>query len=339
MSETSTLSHRPARRLGFYVGAWMLTGSAAVAYLGALSLRPDFAGGLLTRSLGTTDGNQRRIATDQAGGGDGAASISQAEVTRLRNAVGQREAQLKALQMRVAGLQQELEVTRTAAATTAPAAAADNTTADSKAQGKALAVEIVSAIQTPLTNSAAGPALVADVPLPGRRPAQPPLRPAISAPEAALIETGSLSAPATGLATGPVIAKAAKGVVPALVPGKPQAPPAAATKAIAAAPVAFGPATIVRDAPPSPPAVQAGVRLSSGPSVDALRLSWSLMSERYGVELAGLEPRYVSGGNAASPYALIAGPVADKEQAKSLCANLQQKGIPCSVDDYKGNAL
>lgn len=325
MSETANLPRFRRRFTGLYVLTWLLLGGAATAYLGAVSLKPDLVGGLVaSRRAAPEDNATARAPTEP--------NPAQVEVSRLRTALGQRDAEMKSLQLRVAGLQKDLEAARstgdanaaTAAATKAPAvapvAAADSATAATtgagtaaKPAGKPLEVQIVNATPVPLSMQAAAPAapapaeaLVANVPPPVRRP---DLRDTVGPSIGARIETGSLSAPAT--------AAAAK--VPA-----------------ASAPIAFGPAVVTRNKAAEP---VVGVRLSSGPSVDALRLSWSLMSERYGSELGSLEPRYIAGGNTAAPYALIAGPVGDKTQAKALCQSLQQKGIPCSVDDYKGNAL
>jgi hypothetical protein len=100
-----------------------------------------------------------------------------------------------------------------------------------------------------------------------------------------------------------------------------------------AAPVAFGAPTVTKAAAP------VGVRLTAGPSVDALRLSWSLMTERHGADLSQLEPRYVVGSTPSAPFALIAGPLRSNEEAKNLCAALARKGIPCTVDAFTGNAL
>lgn len=329
MSETANLPRFRRRSTGLYVLTWLLLGSAATAYLGAVSLKPDLVGGVIAgRRAAPEDNATARAATEP--------NPAQAEVSRLRTALVQRDAEMKALQLRVAGLQKDLEAARSSgdenAATAAtaktspaaPVAAADSgasaataatasTETAAKPAGKPLEVQIVNATPVPLSVQAAAPAapapaeaLVANVPPPVRRPE---LRDTVGPVSGARIETGSLSAPAT--------APAAK------------VPPASA-------PVAFGPAVVTRNKAGEP---AVGVRLSSGPSVDALRLSWSLMSERYGSELGSLEPRYIAGGNSAAPYALIAGPVGDKTQAKALCQSLQQKGIPCSVDDYKGNAL
>ncbi len=143
-----------------------------------------------------------------------------------------------------------------------------------------------------------------DPPLPARRPDAPALRPSLSPP----IETGSVATPATA--------------------AKPKADSPFTT------PITFG---IPEVKPAARPSV--GVRLSTGPSIDALRLSWSLMTERFAADLTGLEPRYVAGGPPSAPFALIAGPIAGDAEARSLCAGLLAKGMPCVVDTFTGNAL
>lgn len=329
MPETAS-SPRYGRHLsGVYVLVWILLGGAAAAYLGALSIKPDLAGGLIAgRGLSAPQDNSAEPRTASAAGPSDAAA--QAELARLRTAINQRDVQLKSLQLRVGAMQQDLEqarANRTAAAASEPKSdspagetARTTITAETPQGSKPVEVQIVNATPVPLDATATPQqALVADVPLPGRRPVPPALRETVTAIATSPIETGSLSAPAAAGAVRDA-AQRAKAAAPA-----------------PAAPIAFGPATVTREAAPAGSAV--GVRLSSGPSVDALRLSWSLMSERHGAELGSLEPRYVSGGNANAPYALIAGPLGDKAQAKNLCTALQQKGIPCVVDDFKGNAL
>ncbi|MBL8566799.1 MAG: hypothetical protein JNM89_13885 [Hyphomicrobiaceae bacterium] len=152
----------------------------------------------------------------------------------------------------------------------------------------------------PLTTAAVDP------PLPSRRPDAPALRPSLSSP----IETGSVASPATAAAAKP---KAESPFTTPITFGAPEVKPAARPNV--------------------------GVRLTTGPSIDALRLSWSLMTERFGADLTGLEPRYVAGGPPSAPFALIAGPVAGDAEARSLCAGLLAKGMPCVVDTFTGNAL
>lgn len=110
---------------------------------------------------------------------------------------------------------------------------------------------------------------------------------------------------------------------------------AADMASVASAPISFGPA-VVKQAPQP----EIAVRLSKGPSVDALRLSWSLMAERHGDALRKLQPRYVEGSpEDDNPYELLAGPVKSTSEAKRICKTMQTRGIPCEVGPFTGNAL
>lgn len=102
------------------------------------------------------------------------------------------------------------------------------------------------------------------------------------------------------------------------------------------APASFGPA-VVKPAPVEKPV---GLKLANSTSVDALRLTWGLITERHGDALKSLQPRYTSGGSAAAPsYDLLAGPVKNAAEAKRLCRALAAKGVACSVGSFDGNAL
>ena len=83
-----------------------------------------------------------------------------------------------------------------------------------------------------------------------------------------------------------------------------------------------------------------GVVLATGPSVDALKLNWTILNDRHGDAVKGLTPHYTVSGPATNRvYSLVAGPVASAEQAKSLCLTMEQKGMTCSVSAYRGSAL
>lgn len=89
---------------------------------------------------------------------------------------------------------------------------------------------------------------------------------------------------------------------------------------------------------PAKPAI--GLKISSGPSVDALRLSWSLLAERHADTLKDLTPRYQEGAaNPDAPYELLAGPVTSSADARRICKTLQKRGIPCEIGAFAGNAL
>ncbi|MCB1521735.1 MAG: hypothetical protein KDJ37_14330 [Hyphomicrobiaceae bacterium] len=190
------------------------------------------------------------------------------------------------------------------------------------------------------TPSAAEPATAAkaapvdiDLPLPSRRPTSLRLRTSgntktiefdttagapLNPTSTAAIETGSIARPPAPSAREKSLGKSVRS--------------------------GFGTAEVIRAATSAPrqePPITAviGVRLTSGPSIDALRLSWSLLTQRYGNELGGLEPRYVAGGSPASPFALIAGPLPNGAAALAVCAKLAESAVPCKVGGFTGNAL
>ncbi len=127
-------------------------------------------------------------------------------------------------------------------------------------------------------------------------------------PEKAAIETGSVAQPATGaISFGPAV------VTPAARP--------AATA-------------------PSVPAGQVGVQIATGPSVDSLRLSWTLLNERHGESFRSLQPRYTTSlSGTEQTYDLVIGPVASVDAAKRLCLELAMKATPCIVSRFTGDAL
>jgi TolA-binding protein len=63
------------------------------------------------------------------------------------------------------------------------------------------------------------------------------------------------------------------------------------------------------------------VQVGAGPSLDALRLTWSLLSERHSA-LAVLQPRYVAPKAGSSVYRLVAGPLSSKADAERVCADM-----------------
>jgi hypothetical protein len=93
-----------------------------------------------------------------------------------------------------------------------------------------------------------------------------------------------------------------------------------------------------RAAPPTVVAQKAvGVQVASGPSLDALRLSWSLLSDRHKSSLKTLEPRYVSADG--GTYQLIAGPLPNDAEAVKICATLRTRGVSCRPAEFKGDGL
>ncbi len=80
-----------------------------------------------------------------------------------------------------------------------------------------------------------------------------------------------------------------------------------------------------------------GVIVASGPSVDALRLSWSLLSDRHKATLGKMEPRVVTTDG--QTYQLVAGPLPSDAEAAKVCTGLKARGIACRPSEFKGDAL
>jgi uncharacterized protein YoxC len=85
------------------------------------------------------------------------------------------------------------------------------------------------------------------------------------------------------------------------------------------------------------PVTPVGMLVATGPSVDALRLNWSILNDRHGNTVRNLQPRYVVNGT--GNYGLIVGPIASTAAAQALCTDLASKGVDCKVSSFRGNAL
>lgn len=102
-------------------------------------------------------------------------------------------------------------------------------------------------------------------------------------------------------------------------PGPPGETPKVETGSIATPPgvaVTFGAPKV------TPTREQAySVQVAAGPSLDALRQTWSTLAERHGA-LALLKPRYVAPKAGSSVYRLVAGPLASRADAEKVCADM-----------------
>jgi hypothetical protein len=81
------------------------------------------------------------------------------------------------------------------------------------------------------------------------------------------------------------------------------------------------------------------VQLAAGPSLDALKLSWSLLAERHGAILATLQPRFVPPRNEGGPYRLVAGPLPSKADADKVCADMGVGRTACFSTTFIGQPL
>lgn len=84
---------------------------------------------------------------------------------------------------------------------------------------------------------------------------------------------------------------------------------------------------------------QYAVQLDSAGSLDALRMRWGLLAERYGSTLATLQPRYVAPRAQGGTYRLLAGPLTSAADAKAICGELRAQLPACSATDFRGEPL
>lgn len=87
------------------------------------------------------------------------------------------------------------------------------------------------------------------------------------------------------------------------------------------------------------PAKSMGLLISSGPSLDALRLTWQLLLESNRSTLRSLEPRFIETPGNPPAYQLIAGPIGSREAAAKACERLKAKQARCQVTSFAGQAL
>ena len=306
---------RPQTRFAnIYASVWAVLALLALVYLITLAVNPSLIGSWIPeRSDHETNEGQRsaaRFATDISGLKQSVGDI-QREMTSLRTTVIASATRDKALSERVTVLEERAKPIVTAEV--APPAA-PKTLAQRQAEARALkTAERAAAVAPPAALGAT--AAISTAPT-ATTDTSPPTAEALAS------RFVVLNAPNSPIATGSILPPPAQGV---------PAPPAATQAA-----VSFGPGTI--KAAPAAATGPVGVEIANGPSLDALRLNWSLLAERHSSQLKNLEARYLSAGEG-QPYQLLAGPITSQDEAKRVCAQLQAKRVACRVTGFGGNAL
>jgi len=83
-----------------------------------------------------------------------------------------------------------------------------------------------------------------------------------------------------------------------------------------------------------------GIQLGGAPSLDSLRLNWSILSDRHADALGNLQPRYVtSDALGSTSFNLVAGPMPNRAEAIRVCAKLRNQGVTCRLTAYQGSSL
>lgn len=312
----------PARIPPVYLAGWALLGALAVVYLAVLALRPELAPPLnLQPPQGLPESNQsqRAMARAVADIGDLKSALErvESELKETRAATQQQERRSVALELRLSALETRLREAATPVAAASPAAVRGDS--ESRPGADRLAGSAVDGTVEGAADDIAAPS--------HRPPSSPPqfrtttLQPQ-GADQPAAADASRAAAPArTGTAnalTASTVASAGKSAPDNPAPDK----PAPESKAV-----------------PEPKAPPLGLLIATGPSLDAVRLTWLLLQEGHKSTLKSLEPRYIEGAGDPPTYQLIAGPIGGREAARRACERLRAKQAHCSVIPYAGKSL
>lgn len=278
-----------------YLLTWGLLAATGLTYLGSLAWQPELLAPAQRPQVTQPDpsiqaankalaelGTVRRVVTEL-----------QKDVGSIKSTIGQREAEEKAAQARLAALEERVTTMAAPAQPAAPPAPASaKPNEGERVKGAAL-----------------------------RREAEPPVVPRIISVTAA-----------------PKVAKAdtPKVELPAVMPQTelPKDTPKIETGSLASMPnITFGEPEV------TPAQRSFAVQLAAGPSLDALRLSWSLLLDRHGGTLSSLQPRFVPPRTATGPYRLLAGPLPSKADADKVCSAMGASRQSCFSTPYAGQPL
>lgn len=298
-----------------YVVIWSMFGMLSLGIITVLGLAPEWLEDLKPASFSAepqSNEGQRaaaRLAAEVSGMRDSIAQI-QLDIAKVKTDVTLANTESKVLGAQIAGLEKRLS----------PASASI----------EAALPEAAQTLPPPLPVSTEAKA---DSPL--AAPAAAPLAVPASSAEPAPAPTAQPEPPAAGSARAPKLINADTQLAPGgLTIGSLETGSVGAAAKASNQAISFGPAVVK----PAPKPV--GVQISSGASVDSLRLSWSLLADRHSDALKNLEPRYLATGNADNPvFDLLAGPIKSRAEAAKVCKALAAKNVPCKVGNFGGEAL
>jgi hypothetical protein len=315
MSSHAAPARRANRLTTLYVVTWGILAAAALTYLVVLAVRPDLGAGVITRITPAQPEPtqvQRTI------------SKALAELQSVRQSVAEAWTQIGALKDTVS---RHDDQSRTMTALGHEVADLRSSVAGQDERGRVLAARL-SAVEA---RQGGGDGATAHV----RASAPSSGSPRGQAMElAGATITGSVEEKGTRLSGAEARSAPPMQQQRAAQETAPKQAGAAAMPAFAAPKVA--------SAAPKAPAVTGpvGLQLATGPSADALRLSWLRVSSGQRDALQGLEPRYAEVKTASGIiYRLIAGPVASSEEASRICAGLKAQKVSCAVAAYAGQPL
>jgi sporulation related protein len=115
--------------------------------------------------------------------------------------------------------------------------------------------------------------------------------------------------------------------------GAPEAAPPIETGSIAAATITFGEPVVTRSG------TNFAVQLGAGRSVEALKLSWSLLLDQHGDALSPLQPRVIAPRTDGGSYRLVAGPFGTRAEAEKICSAMALSRNKCFSTVFMGEPL
>jgi SPOR domain len=160
-----------------------------------------------------------------------------------------------------------------------------------------------------------------------------------AAPVAAAAPTAKQKAADKAKAAADNQREAAARIASAMEQGKMGAAPTAAQPKLETGSIPASPSNITFGEPQVTPAQPYTVQLASGPSLDALRMSWLALRDQHGNTLGSLQPRYVPPRGGAGIYRLVVGPLASKADADKVCADMRLTRNDCFATTLLGKPL
>lgn len=366
-------SAAPARAARFFtmsVAVWALLAGLATAYLAVVVLKPGAIAAYLPSlaPAGSPEDNEGQranvLASKEALELRDSVSQIQMDVAKIKTEMSEKGDRDKALETRLSVLEDAKRgVATTATPATAPAAGnaakapVTNAAADAGVSLTTPVTAIAPAVAAPATAvvkaaakkaaaaAAAKVAPAAAAAIPGLAPANAAaaIAPPLTNPEAVVNPGNGVKLINQPLSASSAASKAAPAAPAPVAPVAPAAAPANAAEAVAPSLETGSVQNLGANgltAPAAPAAKPVGVYIGSGPSVDSLRLSWGLISERNADSLRNLQPRYTTGIDSNGlNYGLVAGPLKSAADAQKLCKDLAAKAVACRVGDFTGEAL
>jgi hypothetical protein len=295
-------AQRSSRFHRIYLLGWLAIGALAMSYLALVAMKPELRKGNSRADLPSDHRVLSRLADEMQSVRKTLGDV-QMSVAHLRTETASLKERDSSVTARLAAIEErasKLAPSVVTAAVEAPAATAEAQTARLIVPKKVVATPAPKAKQPAAQAPATAPTEPAQA---GTAPAKPNLI------------NGAATAAA---AVPPAKAAAANQVV---------------TGSLPPVPLSLAPPPAPQDSGP------VALYLGGGPSLDALRLSWSLLNERHSAVLRGTSPRIARAGADGQSFDLLAGPVKSSEEARRLCAELRARRVACTVGPLTGDTL